>query len=374
MRVMILDDDPWIADLLKQLVLSIRPIAQVDCFGEVYSALEAWQQNTYQLVMADWNLPDASGVSLLQKIRKTDHNIPLVMITGRADRESVLTVRSLGVSAFFSKPFQIPRVVQCLETLLPTEQPYRIATTIDQDLVTYLNSLAASELTLPLLAQVKEKLQLGYEGSQLDFRELADDRQHDPALCLQLIAAANSSAYLLDGPPCTSLNEALNRLGGHTSVNLATTIALRQAYDLTNTLLLIYAQTLLDNAERLSKKAVSLARQCGLDPAPLHSAALLHQIGELCVLYHVQGWENQGNTVEDEALMHVIRDFAGPFAITLKATLGLPMALREVIGAAYFLPTVQVRREQVVMRLAAATNNGEPAANLERLRRLAGLA
>jgi HD-like signal output (HDOD) protein/CheY-like chemotaxis protein len=373
MRVMILDDDPWIADLLKQLVLSIRPIAQVDCFGEVYSALEAWQQNTYQLVIADWNLPDASGVSLLQIIRKKDQKIPLVMITGRADRESVLAVRSLGVSAFFSKPFQIPRVVQCLETLLPSEQPYR-TTTIHQDLVAYLNGLTASELTLPLFAEVKEKLHLGYEGSQLDFRELADNWQHDPALCLQLIAAANSSAYLLNGPPCSSLNEALNRLGGPTSVNLATTLALRQAHDLTNILLLMYAQTLLDEAERLSKKAVSLAQQCGLEPAPLHSAALLHRIGELCVLYHVQGWENQGNVVEDEALKHVIHDFAGPFAISLKATLGLPMALREVIGAAYILPTVRVRREQMVMRLAAATNNGEPAANLEKLRRLAGLA
>ncbi|WP_350646579.1 hypothetical protein [Pseudomonas sp. HY13-MNA-CIBAN-0226] len=47
MRVMILDDDPWISDLLKQLVLSIRPVAQVDCFTDVASALDAWEPGTW---------------------------------------------------------------------------------------------------------------------------------------------------------------------------------------------------------------------------------------------------------------------------------------------------------------------------------------
>lgn len=100
MRVMILDDDPWISDLIKQLVLSIRPVAQVDCFIDLASALDAWQPSTYRLVIADWNLPDAPGVNLLQKIREKDQSTPLIMITGRADRESVLAVKSLRISAF----------------------------------------------------------------------------------------------------------------------------------------------------------------------------------------------------------------------------------------------------------------------------------
>ncbi|MDX5372391.1 MAG: response regulator, partial [Pseudomonadaceae bacterium] len=72
MRVMIVDDDPWLADLLKQLVLSKRPAAAIDCFGDVASAYAGWQRSQYQLVLADWNLPDDSGLSLLQLIRKQD--------------------------------------------------------------------------------------------------------------------------------------------------------------------------------------------------------------------------------------------------------------------------------------------------------------
>jgi len=92
------------------------------------------------------------------------------------------------------------------------------------------------------------------------------------------------------------------------------------------------------------------------------------------VLYQIQKWEGQGHRVDEEVLTHALRDFAAPFAIKLKASWGLPQALRELIGAIYALPPMQVRGEQVVMRLGAAMKNDEPQADLERLQRLAGLA
>jgi HD-like signal output (HDOD) protein/ActR/RegA family two-component response regulator len=373
MRVMILEDDPWISDLLKQLVLSIRSLAQVDCFTDVASASAAWQQGEYQLVMADWNLPDGSGVGLLQRIRDKDKNMPLIMITGRADRDSVLAVRPLRISAFFTKPFQVQRVVQCLDALLPFDAPPRATTINPEDLITYLNGLSAGELDLPLLASVKEKLQLGYDGAILDLRELADEWHNDPALCAHLIAAANSTVYLGLGQPCKSLSAALSRLGGLTSVNLAMSQALRQTTVQTNTMLMTSIQAHLDDAERLAERVVRLAQLCGLDPAPLQTAALLHRMGELCVLYQTQKWENQGNSVSEETLSHAVRDFSAPFAVRLKASWGLPMVLRELIGAIYVMPSLQVRREQVLMRLAAAMCNGEPETDVERLQRLAGL-
>ncbi|OAE11592.1 hypothetical protein AZH11_18420 [Pseudomonas simiae] len=373
MRVMILDDDPWISDLLKQLVLSIRPVAQVECFIDVASALDAWQSGTYQLVMADWNLPDAPGVNLLQKIRKKDQSTPLIMITGRADRDSVLAVKSLRISAFITKPFQVSRVVQCLDALLPLDEPPQAITVNTEDLISHLSGLSAGELDLPLLASVKEKLQLGYGGALMNLRELVDDWQYDPALCTHLIAAANGAAYLGLGQPCTNLNGALTRLGGLTSLNLAISQALRQTNIQPDGMLMTLIQAHLDDAERLAERVVLLAQQCGLDPAPLQSAALLHRIGELCVLYQTQKWERQGNSVTEETLTHAVRDFSAPFAIRLKACWGLPMVLRELIGAIYALPRMQVRREQVVMRLAAAMNNGEPEADIDRLQRLAGL-
>ena len=373
MRVMIVDDDPWLADLLRQLVLNARPAATVDCFGDAEHALNAWQRSRYQLVLADWNLPDDSGLSLLRRIRQHDGDTPLVMITGRSDRESVLAVRPLAISAYITKPFDVPKVLACIEHLLPADatQPATVAS--QEDLLAYLGHLSATDLDLPLLARVRDQLKQVCQGVPLDFRELDEAWQHDPALCAYLIAAANSAAYGVAGQVCVGLPEALKRLGGRTSLNLAVALALRQACTEDDTLPSLLLREHLEAAERLADQVVALARQAGIDPAPLQVAALLHRMGELCVLLQSQRWASQGHALDDRVLGRAIGDFARPFAIALKSQWGLPIALRELIGAIYALPQVQFRREQVLMRLAAALCNGEPPANVERLRRLAGL-
>lgn len=378
MRVMIVDDDPWIADLLKQLVLSLRPSAHIACFGNVRSAAQAWQSNPYRLVLADWNLPDDSGLSLLQTIRKGDQQTPLVMITGRADRDSVLAIRPLAISAYITKPFEIPQVLAVLERLLPPAESREADAPVQTELRAYLRGLGAADLDLPLLGDVKDKLQQVCQGVPLDFKVLAHEWQHNPALCAYLISAANSPAYLSTGKPCTGLNEALKRLGGRTSMNLAISLALRQTSSESNDpVLSAQLRVHLDASERLAEQVVDLARQCGLEPASLQVAALLHRMGELCVLYQAQEWakhaNGNGDSVDEHSLRQAMNDFAKAFAIELKARWGLPMALRELIGAAYLLPQAQVRREQVLMRLASALCNNEPAADIARLKRLAGL-
>lgn len=373
MRVMVVDDDPWLAGLLKQLVLNKRPGAEVDCYGDVKSAYAGWQSNKYQLILADWNLPDDSGLTLFKLIRKHDKETPLVMITGRADRESVLAIRPLAISAYITKPFDVPKVLECLESLLPADNPTVAHELVREDLTTFLSGRSAADLDLPLMHQVKDRLMLAALGTPLDFRELAEEWQHDPALCAFLIAAANSPAYLLGEQRCASLVDALKRLGGRTSLNLAIALALRQTSSSKNLLLSVFIQEHLDASERLAERVVQLARQAGVEHGALQAAAILHRLGELCVLQQVQIWAERGNDLDDGAVIQACDDYAKPFAIALKAYWGVPITLRELIGAVYELPQFQVRRDQVLMRLAAAMSNSEPADVIESLKRLAGI-
>lgn len=374
MRVMIVDDDPWLADLLKQIVLSARPEAQVDCLESAQSAADAFGLHDYRLVLSDWNLPDGAGIDLLRQIRKRNAEIPLVMITGRSDRESVLQVRPLGVSAYITKPFDIPRVLACIEQILPKGEPTTLIAPQEDDFLAHLNQLSPADLDLPLLSGVRDRLALALQGVPLDFRELAEHWQQDAALCAYLIAAANSAFYGGAGQPCNSLAEALRRLGGKTSLNLAVALALRQACEEQDPLLGLLLQEHLAAAERLAEQVVALARQCGVEHGPLQTAALLHRLGELCVLLQARQWAARNHSTLDDALLNrAIGEYARPFAVELKAHWRLPMALRHLIGAVYALPQAQMRREQVLMRLAAALCQDEPAETIDRLRSLAGI-
>jgi HD-like signal output (HDOD) protein/ActR/RegA family two-component response regulator len=371
---MILENDPWIADLLKQIVLSIRPALQVDWFTQVQKAIEAWQLSPYQLVLTEWILSDATGINLLKNIRNDDRSTPVVIITGHSDRASVMSVRALGVSAFITKPFQVPRVMECLTRLIPLPDTAISNPPLAEDFIVYLAGRDAGELDLPLIGNVRAQMLSCLKGEKQDLRELAASWQQDPALCAKLIAVANSSAYNNGGKSCLSHIEALRKLGVQTCLNLAMGMALRQFTEQATPLLQLNIQRQLDEIERLAQRTTALSRQCRMDPAPLHTAAMLHRMGELCVLHLAQIWENSGHILDDDQVMQAIARFSRPFAISLKAHWGLPMPLRELIGAVYALPPVQVRREQVVMRLAAAELQGEDLSSIERLQRLAGLA
>ena len=377
MLVMILEDDSWIADLLKQIVLSLRPNCQVVCLDTVAAALREWQRRPADMVITDWNLPDGPGTRLLEHVRNDNSSTPLVVITGRSDRASVLEVRALKINAFISKPFQAGHVAASLETLLPpdADEPPAPASDAENDLLAHLYSLPSSALQLPLKAQVRDRLMQSFKGTQIDLRELAADWQQDPALSARLLAVANSSAYNPTSTPCSNLLDALQRLGATNSLNLAMGLALRQSSALENPLLSMFAQAHLDSTEQLIERSTTLARQCAMDPAPFHCAALLHRMGELCVLYLAQAWQDNGNTFSEDQVMQALEQFSGPFAISIKAQWQLPMHLRELIGACYSLPSGNVKRENIVMRLAACELNTEPDdPEQARLRRLAGLA
>lgn len=373
MHVMIVDDDPWLAGLLQQLVSNARPTAKIDCFGDIQSALSAWKRQKYQLVLADWNLPDGSGLSLLKNIRQDDHSTPLVMITGRSDRDSVLAARPLGINAYITKPFEIPKVSAYLDQLLPPTEDDATVANGEDDFIAHLGKLSAQNLDIPLLGGVKDRLKQASEGASQDIRELSEQWQQDPALSAYLISAANSPGYRAGGKPCTSLLEALKCLGERTSLNLAIGLALRQNSSCSDPMLELLLQEHLNASERLAEQATHLAKQCRLDPGPLHAAALLHRMGELSVLFQAQHWTAQGRVVDDNLLNKAMRDFSRSFAIALKAHWGLPMQLRELIGAIYSLPKTQVRKEQVLMRLAAALCNDESAETTARLKSLAGI-
>lgn len=375
MRIMILEDDPWIADLLKQIALSIRPGISVDVINTVGGALNSLQHTNYVAVLADWNLPDATGLNFLDSLRAHDQETPVLIVTSRSDRESVLSAKHLGISAFITKPFDISRVIEVLEPLLPTEKAQDYIHPPADDFSSYLAQLTASELGLPMQKSIRDRLQSSREGQYQDLKILIQEWQNVPAVYAHLIAAANGNTYMPGAEkPCLCLKEAIARLGLMTSLNLIFGLVLRAPDSHPLGLFVdVFFVEQLKASERLGNRAAELARQCSLDPSPFQTAAMLHRLGELSVIYAAQCWESRGEALSEEQLSKAINEYAQPFALMIKAHLGIPRHLQELIGAVYALPKMQVRQEQVIMRLAGAEMMNESQSVLQKLKRLAGV-
>jgi HD-like signal output (HDOD) protein len=311
---------------------------------------------------------------LLERVRQDDPQVPLVMITGRADRDSVLAVRALRINAFISKPFQVPKVLECLDRLLPafSDTP-AVAASSAGSFIEFLDSQADTALDLPLQAGMQSKLE-ALSHQQPSVRQLQQAWQHDPTLTGRLLAAANSRQYNTAATACLSLGEALQILGPTTSLNIGIGLSLNPASQLDDAELRLQAEAQMQQIDNLHPRVSELAVACRLDPAPLHSAALLYRMGELCLLQQAQLWRNAGHSLPLEELSQALDKASSVLANRLKAHWRLPTPLRDLIGACYALPTINTRREAIVMHLAASEQAAVPDADkLARLRRLAGL-
>ncbi len=119
LRIMVVDDMSTSRGLITQALdaFGIRNVAAV---ADGKSALEAIARSPVHLVISDFNMPGMSGLQLLQHLRQNaaTKGTGFILITGRADRETIETGRRLGMNNFIKKPFTPQDLRACIEAVV----------------------------------------------------------------------------------------------------------------------------------------------------------------------------------------------------------------------------------------------------------------
>lgn len=70
-------------------------------------AWEVLNEEAYDLVIADWKMPNMDGLQLLERIRSSEiyTDMPFLMITALGTREDVIQAVQAGVTEYIVKPF-----------------------------------------------------------------------------------------------------------------------------------------------------------------------------------------------------------------------------------------------------------------------------
>jgi two-component system, chemotaxis family, chemotaxis protein CheY len=71
-------------------------------------------------------MPNVTGLDLLRHVRKTWHNMPFIMLTGRDTEDFVLAAKDNGVNGYVVKPFspdQLMRKIQAVFNIKPPDAP-----------------------------------------------------------------------------------------------------------------------------------------------------------------------------------------------------------------------------------------------------------
>jgi two-component system, NtrC family, response regulator AtoC len=115
-RALIVDDDLDILKVLTEVVE--REGFQVTCAPTLKQAREVIAANTPDVVLVDINLPDGSGLDLLEGLGPAAPEV--VLITGQASVETAVDALRRGAADYLIKPVEYPRLKAMLGTLART--------------------------------------------------------------------------------------------------------------------------------------------------------------------------------------------------------------------------------------------------------------
>ncbi len=105
-KFLVVDDFSTMRRIIRNLLKELG-FTNVEEAEDGASALNKLQSGRFEFVVTDWNMPNMSGLQLLENIRKDPNlkHLPVLMVTAEAKRENIVAAAQCGASGYIVKPF-----------------------------------------------------------------------------------------------------------------------------------------------------------------------------------------------------------------------------------------------------------------------------
>jgi len=117
MKILLVDDSTTMRNIQKKILtgLGYTEIAEA---ADGLQAVAAYTADKPDLMLIDWNMPNMDGITLVRKIRETDKNTLMMMVTTEAEKTRVIEAIKAGVNNYVVKPFTPAVLTEKLEQTL----------------------------------------------------------------------------------------------------------------------------------------------------------------------------------------------------------------------------------------------------------------
>lgn len=116
MRVLVVEDDPEVSDLLRRTIS--RAAGAVDLVATGADALRALGDTPYDAVVLDLGLPDLDGTEVCRRWRAQGGRTPVLMLTARGALGDRVSGLDSGADDYLVKPFEVEELLARLRALL----------------------------------------------------------------------------------------------------------------------------------------------------------------------------------------------------------------------------------------------------------------
>ena len=124
-RILVVDDDPYFLRVLSRLLSAEN--FQVKTAEGAAQAAQVLQHENFDVVVSDLRLPDGDGLTILQELRKTGAETPVVILTAYGEVESYIAAMNAGATEYLNKPVKSEELIEvirrCLRSRATPEAP-----------------------------------------------------------------------------------------------------------------------------------------------------------------------------------------------------------------------------------------------------------
>ena len=103
MRVLIADDHAIVRGGLKQILIKMDEVSEVDETGDGHEALAKIEENNYDLVILDISMPGMSGLDILKTMKDRNETAHVLILSIYPQEQYAIRALNLGASGYLCK-------------------------------------------------------------------------------------------------------------------------------------------------------------------------------------------------------------------------------------------------------------------------------
>ena len=106
-KLLLVDDEIHIFNFLKQ---ALKNKIIIDYASDGKKGLSLFNQNSYDIIITDYNMPVMNGIEMINEIKKINNKIPVILLTGNR-KISIKNIKTIY------KPFNIKMIQDIISKL-----------------------------------------------------------------------------------------------------------------------------------------------------------------------------------------------------------------------------------------------------------------
>lgn len=120
MKVLVVDDFSTMRRIVKNIIKQLG-FSNVEEAEDGAQALAKLKADKFDFVISDWNMPNMTGLELLQAVRADASlkDIRFLMVTAEAEKDKIVAAVQSGVNSYILKPFTAETLKEKIDVIFP---------------------------------------------------------------------------------------------------------------------------------------------------------------------------------------------------------------------------------------------------------------